>query len=495
MRINTKLRLAVLVPLMMTLAVGFALIFSWRSMEASRQNGDLVREIRSCITELNHLIFSYVIYRAERPRQQFLAEHDALTRLIDEAHPRNPEQQRLLDDIRLSTQSMKDSFLKLLPDMGHSVLTKNNRLDDVEERLVGQLLTRSHHADSNSTRLRILFDEEIRDAQRNIIAFTFLVMILTMIPLTVVLARMRKGIAASLVKLHRGTNVVGAGDLEHRLDIQANDELGEFARSFDDMTVQLHAVTVSKGILQKEVLERRKAEEALRVRTSQLEVSNKEHEAFTYTVSHDLRAPLRAIDGFSNMLQRKYWEILDAEGKRILDIIRKNSQDMGQLIDDLLAFSRLGRQQINLVEINMTNLAQSVYEELKTAAPGRNITSVIKELPMARGDKVLMRQVLVNLLSNALKFTQHCADAVIEVSGRVEENENIYYVKDNGVGFDMRYVDKLFGIFERLHNADEFEGTGVGLAIVQRVVLKHGGRAWGEAKINEGATIYFSLPR
>jgi signal transduction histidine kinase len=233
----------------------------------------------------------------------------------------------------------------------------------------------------------------------------------------------------------------------------------------------------------------------VRERTAALEASNKEHESFTYSVSHDLRTPLRAIDGFSGMLLKRYREGFDAEGKRYIDIIRKNAQDMGQLIDDLLSISRLGRQQVNLVEIDLTSLAKSVYDELKAAIPERAVSFVLKELPVIRGDRVLLRQVLVNLLSNALKFTQQQPDAVIEVGGSVAGDENIYYVKDNGVGFDMKYADKLFGVFQRLHGMDEFEGTGVGLAIVQRTILKHGGRVWADGKVNEGATFHFSLPR
>jgi signal transduction histidine kinase len=241
-----------------------------------------------------------------------------------------------------------------------------------------------------------------------------------------------------------------------------------------------------------ETLERR-----VRERTAELEASNKELESFTYTVSHDLRAPLRAVDGFASILIRNFTDSLDAEGRRVLGIIRKNAQDMGRLIDDLLAFSRLERQKIHPVEMDLTDLARSVYEELRAAVPERNVTAVIGALPAARGDRAMIRQVLAQLLSNALKFTRHRDAAVIEVGGGTDEagKENIYYVKDNGAGFEMRYADRLFGVFQRLHDGDEFEGNGVGLAIVQRIVLKHGGRVWAEAKVNEGATVYFSLPR
>ena len=239
--------------------------------------------------------------------------------------------------------------------------------------------------------------------------------------------------------------------------------------------------------------EKKLAEKELIKRTTQLEAANKELEAFSYSVSHDLRAPLRAIDGFSRVLLEEYSDRLDNEAMRLLNIIRDNTQKMGQLIEDLLAFSRLGRKQMEISEINMANLAKVVFEEIKATTPERAIQLDIRTLPNAHGDKSMVRQVFVNLLSNAIKFTKLKEKAVIEISGRTEGNENIYLIKDNGVGFDMRYLNKLFGVFQRLHSTEEFDGTGVGLAIVQRIIHRHGGRVWAEGKVNEGSTFYFTL--
>jgi PAS domain S-box-containing protein len=230
-------------------------------------------------------------------------------------------------------------------------------------------------------------------------------------------------------------------------------------------------------------------------RTAQLHATIKELEAFSYSVSHDLRAPLRAIDGFSKLLSEDYYSSLDAEGRRLIDVIRNSTVKMGNLIDGLLAFSRLGRQALASSEVDMNELARDALAETSSAEPGRNVDIRIGELPPALGDRVLFRQVFINLLSNALKFTRGRNPAIIEVGSTTNGDGNVFYVKDNGVGFDMQYVDKLFGVFQRLHAVNEFEGTGLGLAIVQRVIHRHGGRVWAEGALGEGATIFFSLPK
>lgn len=236
-------------------------------------------------------------------------------------------------------------------------------------------------------------------------------------------------------------------------------------------------------------------EQHVQERTAQLNATIKELEAFSYTVSHDLRAPLRAIDGFSRLLFEDYDSKLDTEGRRLLEVIRSSTVKMGHLVDGLLAFSRLGRQAMGASMIDMAELAREAFDEVRDAEEARQVRFKMAELPPTIGDRVLLRQVFINLFSNALKFTRDRDPAVIEVGFRTEGEQNIFHVKDNGAGFDMRYVDKLFGVFQRLHDVTEFEGTGLGLAIVQRVVHRHGGRVWAEGRPGEGAAIYFSLPK
>jgi signal transduction histidine kinase len=234
--------------------------------------------------------------------------------------------------------------------------------------------------------------------------------------------------------------------------------------------------------------------EELAARAAQLETANRELESFSYSVSHDLRSPLRAVDGFSQMLEEDYAGRLDEEGRRLLAVIRDNSRRMGMLIDDLLAFSRLGRKPVAATEVDMTAMVGEVLKELQAGSDGDLPRCVNGALPPAWGDRALLRQVWANLLSNAVKFTRGQDTPLVEVSGEMRDHENIYCVKDNGAGFDMRYYDKLFGVFQRLHSAEQFPGTGVGLAIVQRVVVKHGGRVWAEGEEGRGAAFYFALP-
>jgi PAS domain S-box-containing protein len=244
----------------------------------------------------------------------------------------------------------------------------------------------------------------------------------------------------------------------------------------------------------RDVTERKRTENSLRDHAKKLEQANLELDAFSYSVSHDLRSPLRAIDGFSEILQEEYAPRLDAEGQRLLGVICNSARQMGKLIDDLLAFSRLGRKGLETTPVDMEALADSVVSQLKALEPERAIVIERGMLPAARGDIALLQQAVANLVSNALKFTRRKPDARVEIGSKKEAGGCVYYVADNGAGFDMQYSKKLFGVFQRLHGADEFEGTGIGLALVQRIITRHGGRVWAEGKLGEGATFYFTLP-
>ena len=237
----------------------------------------------------------------------------------------------------------------------------------------------------------------------------------------------------------------------------------------------------------------KRAAEALRERTTQLAAANKELEAFSYSISHDLRAPLRAVQGFANILLEDYAADLPPEAQRHLGSICDGAAKMGQLIEDLLTFSRLSRQPLTKRTLSPAKLTSQVLDELKSEQENRHVEIRIADLPDCKADPVLLKQVFINLLGNALKYTRKRETASIEVGVQKGSRPCVYFIKDNGAGFDMQYADKLFGVFQRLHNDKEFEGTGVGLAIVQRIISRHGGHIWAEAAIDHGATFYFTL--
>ncbi len=308
-------------------------------------------------------------------------------------------------------------------------------------------------------------------------------------------------------------NFVHPDDLERTINAMRDLEAGREVHGFENRywtrsgeikwlswnTFPVLADRVSFSIA-RDVTEHKKSEAELHRlnaelgrRATDLELANAELEAFSYSVSHDLRAPLRTIDGFSRILIEEYSAALHQEAQRYLTLVRQGAQQMGRLIDDLLVFSRMGRQALRREPVDTTALVRSVVEELERDGAGRSIAFRVTALPPCVADPALLHQVWMNLLDNAVKFTAAREAADIEVGSSRKNGEIVYYVKDNGAGFDMTYAGKLFGIFQRLHSAKEFPGTGVGLAIVQRIVSRHGGRIWAEAVVDRGATFYFTL--
>lgn len=236
-------------------------------------------------------------------------------------------------------------------------------------------------------------------------------------------------------------------------------------------------------------------ERRVRERTDQLEAANKELEAFSYSVSHDLRTPVRHIEGFTDMLARSADALLSEKEKRYLNLISTSAQRMNRLIDDLLAFSRTGRAEMKLSKVNLQDMVERIIEGIQPEIEGRNIVWKKGRLPEVEADPSLLQQVFSNLLLNAIKYSRPRNPAEIEIGCEIKPEETVIFIRDNGVGFDMQYAQKLFGVFQRLHRNDEFEGTGIGLANVRRIVARHGGRTWAEGKLDAGATFYFTLPR
>lgn len=243
-----------------------------------------------------------------------------------------------------------------------------------------------------------------------------------------------------------------------------------------------------------DISDRRRAEALIQQTTAQLEASNRELEAFAYSVSHDLRAPLRAIDGFSNALMEDYGDKFDEDGRDYFERIRRNIQRMGLLIDDLLRLSRVSRSEMQYSQVNLSSLVEEQIHELQESDPQRQVEAIIAPEIIVSADITLMRVIINNLIQNAWKFTSNHATARIEFGLIKQDEQSVYFVRDDGAGFDMNYTKMLFGVFQRLHNANEFHGTGIGLATVQRVIHRHGGKVWAEGEVEKGATFYFTLP-
>jgi light-regulated signal transduction histidine kinase (bacteriophytochrome) len=323
------------------------------------------------------------------------------------------------------------------------------------------------------------------------------------------LAETNRGLVALTMELEQRVDERTAELRAAHADLQqTNSELTQLTLGLERRVAERTAELVrANASLQVEIAERKRAEQEIRKlnaeleqrvhdRTAQLEAANKELEAFSYSVSHDLRAPLRYISGFTALLGRYADSNLPEKARHYLEEITKSVKQMAQLIDDLLLFSRMGRSEMRCQPVNLDQLTRETISLLEPELKGRNIRWGRSPLPEVQADPGLLRQVFINLLSNALKYTRPRDPAVIEIGcARQTADEVVVFIRDNGVGFDMQFAGKLFGVFQRLHSDDEFEGTGIGLANVRRVIARHGGRTWAEAQVNAGATFYFSLPK
>jgi len=298
--------------------------------------------------------------------------------------------------------------------------------------------------------------------------------------------------------------IVGRGDLSIKIGLTETNEIGDLARDIDRTLEQLATTVASRDILEKEIEDRIQAqdavlalnatlEERVEARTAQLEAANAELESFAYSVSHDLRAPLRTIDGYSQALVEDYADKLDGEARIYLDFLRAGAQSMGRLIDAILLLSRATRGEMVMGPVDLSDLAQSVVQEIADNETDRPPCFRIEPGLVAWADERLMKAVLENLLGNAWKYTRNTENPVIEFGAATVDGRRVFHVRDNGAGFDMTYADKLFQPFQRLHSAREFEGTGIGLSTVQRIIARHRGTVWGEGAVGKGATIYFEL--
>ena len=474
MSIKTQLRIAAGLPALFGLLVAAALWFSWQEVDQTRARAQQAESMVSALSELNALTQEYLLFGGHRVTDQLVRQQAVLVGLLTAAGPVAPASAADFQSLRKG-QADLDRLLALL--LGGTSVSR--------DQVAGALLVKVQDLRFRAGRLAQRENQAVILIQRQVDHLILgALAVLTLLSVTL-LTWLIQRLIRSLSRLEEGMARVAGGDLTDRVPVERDDELGRLAASFNSMTHRL-------GAANRQVEERTAA---LAHRTSELEAANADLEAFSYSVSHDLRAPLRAIDGFAAILREDYAPRLDAEGVRLLAVVSDNAVRMGQLIDDILAFSRAGRQTLHLARLDMRALVQEVWTGLEPQRAGRLVELRLPDdLPPAQGDPSAIRQIWHNLLGNAVKFSRQREVAVIEVAGRRESGETIYYIADNGAGFDPAFAGKLFGLFQRLHGMEEFEGTGVGLAIVKRFVEKHGGRVVGEGRPGAGATFSFSLP-
>ena len=484
MKISTKAGFATAVAIG---TVGLiAAVIGWANIEvedAARQRRQTT-EISRALNDLRLVTFEYILHRHERARQQEQAVSDRLALLTAAKQLVDADQSEefeLLEDLR-QRNAVAHRLFGELPSSADAVAagrlgqSGDEVMRNFEAQLSSRLLIYQQESVTAAMRMSELSTERINAARRRVVLVIAAGLALIAVITAAAALLIQRGVLAPIAKLEQATREVAAGNWTYQLDIGSNDEIGQMSRNFDAMT---RALRDSFAHIERS--------------NQELATLNKEVEAFSYSVSHDLRGPLRSMDGFSLALLEDYADRLDEQGQDYLQRIRAASQRMARLIDELLRLSRVTRAELSIRAVNLTDIAREISDALSQQQPERAVRWVIDDGMTINADKSLMQIAMQNLLENAWKFTSKTEQPLIHVGFQGLGSQMICFVTDNGVGFDMAYSTRLFGAFQRLHHESEFSGTGIGLAIVQRIFRRHGGRIWAQAQPDQGATFFFSL--
>jgi signal transduction histidine kinase len=474
MRIKTRLALSIWISLAAVAGMLAAIAWSYRSYQTAERNDLLTDRIRRANSTMISLRDEYLMHHEERSRKQFLLRQAELVSLLGQAAEQlsGLPDQALLSELAGLMETTNELFTAIVATAENHPAGADAalRVQDYSRRLASQLIITSYRRSEAIDRLR-----EANRAQRNR-SFRNTVLLVTLCVAggsgVIVFNSIftNKLVGTRIRFLEAGAKAFAAGDLTRRIAVAGDDELAELSRAFDLMAEKLQRSYRS------------------------LEAANKELEGFSYSVSHDLRAPLRHINAFIELLVKRSPTVLDDKTRHYLDVISSSAKQMGKLIDDLLSFSRMGRAEMKQTRVNLDALLAEVVEAVRSEMAERQILWVANPLPEVTGDPAMLKIALYNLVHNAAKYSANKPAARIEIGQIPGSAEVTIFVKDNGAGFDMKYVDKLFGLFQRLHTTDEFPGTGLGLANVRRIIHRHGGRTWAEGAVDEGATFFFTLP-
>ncbi|MBI1985230.1 MAG: HAMP domain-containing protein [Rhodospirillales bacterium] len=478
MRIRTIIIIGVLASAVSAAIAGAEIVISTRWTDQAIARESAAHAIVETVIRRNLVLEDYLLHPGERARTQWNQAGETLARLIVAPELADPQSAPILAAIRENFMKVKNLFPRLaeIAEAKRDEGAPNQMARAASQQIEVQLQTAVRENLSLASRLERRANEQtIRQLLHarwlHIAAGGLLAVVLAGIWIALF-----REVFRPLKTVKTAIRKFGGGDQQARACLLLNNEIGEAARAFDDMADALETSTTS-----------------LEERTRQLEAANHELEAFCYSVSHDLRAPLRGMDGFCQALVEDYGDRLDDTGRSYLQRVKKACQTMAMLIDDLLKLSRVTRSEVRKGMVNLSTIAGAVAQGLRQTAPDRAVEFNIAPDLTATGDERLLRAAFENLLGNAWKYTSKKQRAIIEFGATSHNGARAYFVRDDGAGFDMAYADKLFQPFQRLHNASEFEGTGIGLATVQRIVHRHGGRVWAEAAVDKGATVYFTL--
>ena len=497
MNFAAKLRLIALLPLLLAMGIGALLWTTNRTLNAVIERERVADAVVKETFTLNTLTFSYLQHHGAHFREQWLNRHARVGALLASATFPVPPDQRRLQEARTIHQRIGEEFRALVacaeaierqPDQGEM-------LREQERRRAGQLLTESQNLMSLARQLADSCDiARVTTHQQNNVV-VFLLVVLTAAALATVSLVISRSITGPIARLRAGTEIVGRGYLDHRIGSTARDEIGQLGRAFDRMTEQLKTVTVSRDELVREISERQRTEQKLQQTAAALARSNSELQQFAYVASHDLREPLRMIARFVQLLQRRYQGQLDADADKYIGFAMEGAQRLQLLIDDLLEFARLETRAKPFALIDCQRIAQVVLDNLQIAIAESGATvTVAGPLPTVLGDDTQLTQLFQNLVSNALKFRRPETPPQIQLGAQRDGSNWLFHVRDNGIGIDPQYHERIFVIFQRLHTREQYPGTGIGLALCKKIVERHGGRIWVESALGQGATFWFTLP-
>jgi signal transduction histidine kinase len=495
MPIRKMLYLNSLLIVMVGILSALMIVSFSRKIEQEEREVDAAEEIIRNVFELNAILNEYLASREEPSFQRWEKRHETLGPLLSSSTFDDSEEIRLLGSSRETHAALGGAFHALRALLDAADRRGGAFLEETAARQRTRVMMLSGEMATDADALRAMKSGRSELHRLQVEAFFVLLSLLLIaggatVTMSFIVAR---SILRPIENLRRGTQSVAEGNLDHRLDGEGSDELGQLTAAFNRMTDRLQASLTDIESLEQAEARIRRLNRQLKRKVADLREMNREVESFSYSVSHDLRAPLRGIHGFARILMEEHSGELSGKGSQFLSIIVDNTRKMGELIDGLLGLSRLGRKRLRKANVDMKLIAQEVFEEIAANAPERKIELSLHDIPPAQGDAALLRQVWINYIGNAVKFTSERETAAIEIGALPEAGKVTYFVRDNGVGFESRHAEKVFGLFQRLHGSG-YEGTGIGLALVQRIVRRHGGEVVAEGTAGQGATFSFSIP-